>query len=438
MTKEKGRTKKEAERRQTCSANLRISRCGARAAQTSVRKSAHTKSATRARLSAFHYGSDRQGFRPLGAAPGQASWEAIIRELTKGDSLLYGNRRLKDRPNPNEHNPHLPLETAGAGRVSGGQAGLMEAGRYWRAVSCAASLGMLLCLGPSVAYGLALTTIRSTSGGVSETVWELKTIGGTTGLRETTRASYSAMYADISTFLLPLTNSTIASFSLTDTPFDTTVTPTVWPPAAIAAGADISVGGMGDIFLTSHCEALSAFAIPIANQNASPASKYIISTGNFGLPLSSLVKASKSTDRGASCAFKDCISPSEIVWRASDETQIPPSEKSSAITPPATTHANMRFQFQPWGAGNHFFSLVSARPSATRPIPITKANTTNDNSLTDSQSSATPFELGIRGNPERKLQIMLGMFWILTTGVAFVCWLAWGVFCLTTGRWRHS
>ncbi len=50
--------KKEAERRQTCSANLRtLKGRGARAPQTSVRKSAHTKSATRARLSAFHRGS---------------------------------------------------------------------------------------------------------------------------------------------------------------------------------------------------------------------------------------------------------------------------------------------------------------------------------------------------------------------------------------------
>ena len=63
--------KKEAERRQTCSANLRISRCGARAAG-------------RARLSAFHYGSYRQGFRPLGAAPGQASWDAAGRSILNG------------------------------------------------------------------------------------------------------------------------------------------------------------------------------------------------------------------------------------------------------------------------------------------------------------------------------------------------------------------
>ncbi len=45
-----------------------------------------------ARLSAFHHGSYRQGFRPLGAAPGQASWDAA------GRSILYGrsNRGAKD------------------------------------------------------------------------------------------------------------------------------------------------------------------------------------------------------------------------------------------------------------------------------------------------------------------------------------------------------
>ena len=64
---------------------------GARPPQTSVRKSAHTKSATRARLSAFHRGSYRQGFRPLGATPGQASWDAA------GRSIRYGrpNRGAK-------------------------------------------------------------------------------------------------------------------------------------------------------------------------------------------------------------------------------------------------------------------------------------------------------------------------------------------------------
>jgi len=47
--------------------------------------------AGRARLSAFHYGSYRQGFRPLGAAPGQASWDVA------GRSILYGrsNRGAK-------------------------------------------------------------------------------------------------------------------------------------------------------------------------------------------------------------------------------------------------------------------------------------------------------------------------------------------------------
>jgi hypothetical protein len=44
-----------------------------------------------ARLSAFHYGSYRQGFRPLGATPGQASWDAA------GRSIRYGrpNRGAK-------------------------------------------------------------------------------------------------------------------------------------------------------------------------------------------------------------------------------------------------------------------------------------------------------------------------------------------------------
>ena len=44
-----------------------------------------------ARLSAFHHGSYRQGFRPLGATPGQASWDVA------GRSILYGrsNRGAK-------------------------------------------------------------------------------------------------------------------------------------------------------------------------------------------------------------------------------------------------------------------------------------------------------------------------------------------------------
>jgi hypothetical protein len=44
-----------------------------------------------ARLSAFHYGSYRQGFRPLGATPGQASWDVA------GRSIRYGrpNRGAK-------------------------------------------------------------------------------------------------------------------------------------------------------------------------------------------------------------------------------------------------------------------------------------------------------------------------------------------------------
>jgi hypothetical protein len=83
--------KKEAERRQTCISTSAPYGRGARAPQTPVRKSAHTKSATRARLSAFHHGSCRQGFRPLGATPGQASWDVA------GRSILYGrsNREAK-------------------------------------------------------------------------------------------------------------------------------------------------------------------------------------------------------------------------------------------------------------------------------------------------------------------------------------------------------
>ena len=44
-----------------------------------------------ARLSAFHRGSYRQGFRPLGATPGQASWDVA------GRSIRYGrpNRGAK-------------------------------------------------------------------------------------------------------------------------------------------------------------------------------------------------------------------------------------------------------------------------------------------------------------------------------------------------------
>ena len=37
-----------------------------------------------ARLSAFHHGSYRQGFRPLGAASGQASWDVAGRSILNG------------------------------------------------------------------------------------------------------------------------------------------------------------------------------------------------------------------------------------------------------------------------------------------------------------------------------------------------------------------
>ena len=39
-----------------------------------------------ARLSAFHHGSYRQGFRPLGATPGQASWDVAGRSIRQARS----------------------------------------------------------------------------------------------------------------------------------------------------------------------------------------------------------------------------------------------------------------------------------------------------------------------------------------------------------------
>jgi hypothetical protein len=69
--------KKEAERRQTCIST------------SASRDAARTGGC--ARLSAFHHGSYRQGFRPLGATPGQASWDVA------GRSIRYGrpNRGAK-------------------------------------------------------------------------------------------------------------------------------------------------------------------------------------------------------------------------------------------------------------------------------------------------------------------------------------------------------
>ena len=63
--------KKEAERRQTCF--LTSASCDA----ARIRNG-------RARLSAFHHGSDRRGSRPFGATPGQVSWDAA------GRPALYG------------------------------------------------------------------------------------------------------------------------------------------------------------------------------------------------------------------------------------------------------------------------------------------------------------------------------------------------------------
>ena len=78
--------KKEAERRQTCSANLRISRCGAHPCLFSLPRVRGRIGRGHARLSAFHHGSYRQGFRPLGAAPGQASWDVAGRSIRYGRS----------------------------------------------------------------------------------------------------------------------------------------------------------------------------------------------------------------------------------------------------------------------------------------------------------------------------------------------------------------
>jgi hypothetical protein len=131
-------------------------------------------------------------------------------------------------------------------------------------------------------------------------------------------------------------------------------------------------------------------------------------------------------------------SPSEMVWRASDDTQIAASENSSRITPTATTHTNMRFQFQPRWAGIHLTSFFSANSSATSPTPITSANATSESSARDSQDSATNFELGIKGDPERKLQIELAILSMFGAGLLFMGWLAWGVFCLITGRFKRG
>jgi hypothetical protein len=96
--------KKEAERRQTCSANLRAPTfilpplagedTGGGAARALVSFSSPRAGRVReghARLSAFHHGSYRQGSRPLGATPGQASWDVA------GRSIRYGrpNRGAK-------------------------------------------------------------------------------------------------------------------------------------------------------------------------------------------------------------------------------------------------------------------------------------------------------------------------------------------------------
>jgi hypothetical protein len=98
----------------------------------------------------------------------------------------------------------------------------------------------------------------------------------------------------------------------------------------------------------------------------------------------------------------------------------------------------MRFQFQPGWAGIHLVSFLSARSSATSPNPMTKAKNTRLSSASDNQDSAALFELGIKGNPDRMLQIEVGIFCMVITAFAFVLWVAYGVFALCTGRFKRG
>ena len=60
-----------------------------------------------ARLSAFHHGSYRQGFRPLGAAPGQASWDVAGRSIRYARS----NRGAKtSRSYAGDPRPPVPVQ----------------------------------------------------------------------------------------------------------------------------------------------------------------------------------------------------------------------------------------------------------------------------------------------------------------------------------------
>ncbi len=78
--------KKEAERRQTCVSTSAPYGRGAHPCLFPLSRSRGRVGRGHARLSAFHQGSHRQGFRPLGAAPGQASWDAAGRSILNGRS----------------------------------------------------------------------------------------------------------------------------------------------------------------------------------------------------------------------------------------------------------------------------------------------------------------------------------------------------------------
>ena len=59
----------------------------------------------------------------------------------RGQSPLW-RQAVKDTPDLDENNPHLPLETAGARGVSKGQVRLMEGYRRWRSAGCDAALAI--------------------------------------------------------------------------------------------------------------------------------------------------------------------------------------------------------------------------------------------------------------------------------------------------------
>ena len=78
------RQTKEAERRQTCFETSASLGCGARPCLSFPPRVRGRVGRGRARLSAFHHGSDRRGSRPFDATPGQVSWDAA------GRPALYG------------------------------------------------------------------------------------------------------------------------------------------------------------------------------------------------------------------------------------------------------------------------------------------------------------------------------------------------------------